>query len=341
MIGRTGLFVAAVDLAGECSRALRRAAALVQRAPPLARAGRRDAPRARSSIDAQDRVLLVQFLRPVNDATWWGSPGGGIDPGESRRGRRSAGSCGRSSVCSNFELGPLLFEHVGEFPWAKRIYRQVNTTYLVRVNEHDPRRDDRPRARRASPTCAGGRSDELESSTEQFAPPDLPQRVRTILGAMTAVLVTVHLLAAGIWFGGSTALIFVGVPAIRTLEGEPRGPRDEGARPALAAARLRRAARRRADGRRRSPRASGGTTAPFQIVFWTKVALFRLPARRVVLPQLRPRPAPAGGDPRRARAGDAADARRRRLDQLLADALAADPRRRAAAARRLSRASGS
>ena len=40
---------------------------------------------------------------------------------------------------------------------------------------------------------------------------------------MTAVLVTIHLLAAGVWFGGSTALIFVGVPAIRTLEGEPRG----------------------------------------------------------------------------------------------------------------------
>jgi putative copper export protein len=36
-------------------------------------------------------------------------------------------------------------------------------------------------------------------------------------------LVVVHLLAAGIWFGGSTALVFVGVPAIRTVEGEPRG----------------------------------------------------------------------------------------------------------------------
>jgi putative copper export protein len=40
---------------------------------------------------------------------------------------------------------------------------------------------------------------------------------------VTAVLVTIHLIAAGIWFGGSTALVFVGVPAIRTLEGEPRG----------------------------------------------------------------------------------------------------------------------
>jgi putative copper export protein len=40
---------------------------------------------------------------------------------------------------------------------------------------------------------------------------------------VTSVLVAFHLLAAGIWFGGSTALVFVGVPAIRTLEGEPRG----------------------------------------------------------------------------------------------------------------------
>jgi uncharacterized membrane protein len=40
---------------------------------------------------------------------------------------------------------------------------------------------------------------------------------------VTAVLVAVHLLAASIWVGGSTALIFVGVPAIRTLEGDPRG----------------------------------------------------------------------------------------------------------------------
>ncbi|HEY3962728.1 MAG TPA: hypothetical protein VGL84_09390 [Gaiellaceae bacterium] len=40
---------------------------------------------------------------------------------------------------------------------------------------------------------------------------------------MTNLLVAIHLLSAGIWFGGSTALVFVGVPAIRTLEGEPRG----------------------------------------------------------------------------------------------------------------------
>ncbi len=39
---------------------------------------------------------------------------------------------------------------------------------------------------------------------------------------MTAVLVAIHLVAAGIWFGGSTALVFVGVPAVRVAEGESR-----------------------------------------------------------------------------------------------------------------------
>ena len=33
----------------------------------------------------------------------------------------------------------------------------------------------------------------------------------------------VHLLAATVWVGGSVALVFAGVPAIRVLEGEPRG----------------------------------------------------------------------------------------------------------------------
>ena len=37
------------------------------------------------------------------------------------------------------------------------------------------------------------------------------------------VVVIIHLLAAMVWVGGSIALVFAGVPAIRVLEGEPRG----------------------------------------------------------------------------------------------------------------------
>jgi putative copper export protein len=87
------------------------------------------------------------------------------------------------------------------------------------------------------------------------------------------VLVAVHLLAAAVWVGGSTALIFVGVPAIRTLEGEPRGramkelglrwrPLGYGALGVAALTGIVLAAR------------EWQHDTAFQIVFWTKVVLF-------------------------------------------------------------------
>ena len=89
---------------------------------------------------------------------------------------------------------------------------------------------------------------------------------------MTAVLVVVHLLAATVWVGGSTALIFVGVPAIRTLDGEPRGramkelglrwrPLGYGSLLVAGATGAALAAR------------DWESSAAFQIVFWVKVAL--------------------------------------------------------------------
>jgi len=37
-----------------------------------------------------------------------------------------------------------------------------------------------------------------------------------------AVLVTIHLLAAAVWVGGTIALVFVGVPVLAKLEGDAR-----------------------------------------------------------------------------------------------------------------------
>jgi double-stranded uracil-DNA glycosylase len=129
-------------------------------------------------LDADDRVLLVQFKRPVGDETWWGTPGGGIDPGEDHATalrRELAEEVG----LHEFELGPYLYEHFGEFPWAKQLYRQRNTTYLVRVEAHEPRA--------TIDLVPEGIADvrwwtvaELLASSERFAPPDLPEQVRTL-----------------------------------------------------------------------------------------------------------------------------------------------------------------
>lgn len=39
---------------------------------------------------------------------------------------------------------------------------------------------------------------------------------------MVVVLVAIHVLAAAVWVGGVVALVFIGVPVVRTLEGAER-----------------------------------------------------------------------------------------------------------------------
>jgi len=87
------------------------------------------------------------------------------------------------------------------------------------------------------------------------------------------VIVIIHLLAAAIWTGGSVALVVAGVPAIRILEGEPRGramkelglrwrPLGYGALLVLAVTGVPLAQHDYSEGR-----------SPFQTVLWVKVAL--------------------------------------------------------------------
>ena len=74
----------------------------------------------------------------------------------------------------------MLYEHVGEFPWAKVLYRQHNTTYLVRVHAHEPSPTIDLDAEGVADRPLVDARDELAASTEQFAPPDLPERVRRL-----------------------------------------------------------------------------------------------------------------------------------------------------------------
>jgi double-stranded uracil-DNA glycosylase len=130
-------------------------------------------------VDADDRVLLVRYRNPETKATWWGTPGGGIEEGEQHEAalRREL----REELgLEEFELGPLLSEHRRVFPWARRLVDQHSSVYVVRVETHEPA----PTIDLAPEGVVEARwwsLAELASTGERLAPTTLLDEVRRVL----------------------------------------------------------------------------------------------------------------------------------------------------------------
>ena len=179
-IGATGLFVlpstSPANAAVPYDERLRWFRALREWLEPQ----QRDSARA-LVIDAADRVLLVRFENPATRATWWATPGGGIEEDENHETalrRELAEEIG----LQDFEIGPIFWELERTFPWDRRLLRQHNAIYLVRVDEHEPA----PSVELLDEGVTELRwwtLDELECTDERLTPPGLVERVRTILRA--------------------------------------------------------------------------------------------------------------------------------------------------------------
>ncbi len=90
-------------------------------------------------LDAQERVLLFRGLDPREPerGTWWLTPGGGLDPGEtSAQGaaRELAEETGLRVAPES--LGEPVHERVAEFVFDGQAYRQREQFFVVRVEAH-------------------------------------------------------------------------------------------------------------------------------------------------------------------------------------------------------------
>jgi 8-oxo-dGTP pyrophosphatase MutT (NUDIX family) len=89
-------------------------------------------------LDGRDRVLLFRGADPARpqDGTWWFTPGGGLEPGESLEDGARRELCEETGLLASDLEGPV-WHRVTEFRFAGEHYRQSEVFYVLRVGEHE------------------------------------------------------------------------------------------------------------------------------------------------------------------------------------------------------------
>lgn len=91
-------------------------------------------------VDAEDRVLLFAGCDPddASAGTWWFTPGGGLDPGESQAEAASRELAEETGLLADpQELGEPVHARVARFAFGGLSYRQAEVFYLLRVQAHE------------------------------------------------------------------------------------------------------------------------------------------------------------------------------------------------------------
>lgn len=136
-------------------------------------------------VDAAGRVLLFRWVhaRDPERGSWWITPGGGLDPGESYEAgavRELAEETGLT--VAEAALGPMVLERHERIEIAGTVYDQHERLFLLRVDRHDVDTAGFTDFEVRSMTEHRWWSlAELEATSERLSPGALPALVRDIL----------------------------------------------------------------------------------------------------------------------------------------------------------------
>jgi ADP-ribose pyrophosphatase YjhB (NUDIX family) len=86
-------------------------------------------------LEPEDRILLVLFRSPHSGASWWATPGGALQPGETHEDALRRELTEEAGISA--DIGPCVWTREHVFDWGERYVRQVERYYLVRVDSTD------------------------------------------------------------------------------------------------------------------------------------------------------------------------------------------------------------
>jgi 8-oxo-dGTP pyrophosphatase MutT (NUDIX family) len=142
---------------------------------------RREAVRA-LLLDESDRVLLFRGCDPHRpERTFWFTPGGGIDPGESPQ-ECLARELREETGLVEVELGPVVWTRRAEFSFMGVRYDQREIIYLARCRAFDVDTSGfTPYEKASTSEHRWWTAPDVLASEEEFAPGDLGRRLADIL----------------------------------------------------------------------------------------------------------------------------------------------------------------
>ncbi len=128
-------------------------------------------------VDARDRLLLYRFVSP-GGVSFWATPGGGIEAGESEE-EAMRRELGEEVGLHDVALGPCIWERTDKFIW-RGVNEQVERFYLVRVESHDvaPEVD---LSEEGMEEHRWWTLDELVNMTDEITPRRLPELFASLL----------------------------------------------------------------------------------------------------------------------------------------------------------------
>jgi len=140
---------------------------------------------ARTLLIADGSVLLILGRDPARpDAgTWWLTPGGGIDDGESLEGAAVREVFEETGLqLSPDQLGPVVATRVAEFEFDDREFRQTEWFFAVTVPTFVPQVDGwEPIEQRALLDHRWWSVDALTATDEMIYPVELPTIVQAVI----------------------------------------------------------------------------------------------------------------------------------------------------------------